>query len=367
MTHSRRTLFLILTLTLAVGTLIDERVRPSHAASQVAVQPTFDAQPASDAQPPHGAQPPPGLLPDLSGLAWVEGETFLAVHDAKVPDESGLPRVSLVELPHDGEPLRWTPLAVDWTDGAPSHDLESIARLPGTDTYLLVESGNHGSPYQRVFVADLAGETLSVREVAAWPVPVYDVEGTAVARVGGDLYFLFAERADSEPGTEIAWAKLTLDPLGLGEVRRVPFRSLGPRGPGVRHVSALEVDERGRVYAASAYDPDHDGGPFRSAVWCLGALRRDGGGDATLVLTEAPEHLATLGAVKVESLALYPSTGGAALVVGTDDEDYGGVVRPLPLGAPPPSDRATAGGPAQGSTESALSACRGGDIIEDAP
>ncbi|HYN47229.1 MAG TPA: hypothetical protein VER83_00095, partial [Candidatus Nanopelagicales bacterium] len=38
-------------------------------------------------------------LPDLSGLAWIEGDRFLAVHDAKYPDEADRPRVSLLRLP----------------------------------------------------------------------------------------------------------------------------------------------------------------------------------------------------------------------------------------------------------------------------
>ena len=36
------------------------------------------------------------LLPDVSGLAWLGGDRFLAVHDAKVPEEAHLPRVSLL-------------------------------------------------------------------------------------------------------------------------------------------------------------------------------------------------------------------------------------------------------------------------------
>ncbi|MEP0546966.1 MAG: hypothetical protein ABJF88_08540 [Rhodothermales bacterium] len=327
MTHSRRTLFLILMLVLAVGALGREKV--------IAV-------------PQTAGLPDLGALPDLSGLAWVEGRTFLAVHDAKVPDEAALSRVSLIELPHAGEPLRWTPLAVTWPGGAPSHDLESIARVPGTDTYLLAESGNHGSAFERIFVADLvrgpASDTLEIREAADWPVPVYDVEGTAVTRVGGTLYFLFAERADGKPGTEIAWARLTLDPLTLEGIERVPFQSPDPSGPGVRHISALDVDEEGHIYAASAYDPDHDGGPFRSAVWRVGVIKPDGEEHAALILTETPEHLATLDGMKVESLTLQPSTtgadagGGTVLIVGTDDEDYGGVVRPLLLNGATASD-----------------------------
>jgi hypothetical protein len=38
-------------------------------------------------------------LPDLSGLAWMGEDLFVAVHDAKNPDELDRPRVSILALP----------------------------------------------------------------------------------------------------------------------------------------------------------------------------------------------------------------------------------------------------------------------------
>jgi hypothetical protein len=163
---------------------------------------------------------PPPMLPDLSGLAWVGADDFLAVHDAKAVGEESLPRVSLLTAPRGTTPLLWTALDVDWTAaGGPSHDLEGIARVPGTALYLLAESGDGGSEYRRIFVAELTAAALTIREAAPWPVPVFDVEGTAVARVGGALYFLFAERAHGEGSTRIRWAPLALGPLRLGAFR----------------------------------------------------------------------------------------------------------------------------------------------------
>jgi hypothetical protein len=34
-------------------------------------------------------------LPDLSGIAWIEDDTFFPVHDANFPDEAATPRASL--------------------------------------------------------------------------------------------------------------------------------------------------------------------------------------------------------------------------------------------------------------------------------
>lgn len=267
-------------------------------------------------------------LPDLSGLAWIEGDAFLAVHDAKAPDEAARPRVSLLELPPGGAPS-WAPLAVRWPD-MPSHDLESIARIPGTATYLLAESGNGGSAFRRLFVAQLDGRALTIREAAEWPVEVFDVEGTAVARLGERLYLLFAERAHGENSTLIAWAPLSLDPLRLGEVREVPFPNPMQPAAGARPVSALEVGPDGRVWAASAFDPDDDGGPFRSAVWEIGRFEAGADGEGELRLHDRPLRVAQLDGLKVEALAVQGAGPAARLVVGTDDEDFGGVIRPLP-------------------------------------
>lgn len=275
--------------------------------------------------------PPVAGLPDLSGLAWVEGDDFLAVHDAKADEEPSNPRVSLLTAPRSGIPLRWMPLDVDWSvAGGPSHDLESIARIPGTATYILAESGDSGSAFRRVFVAELSGMTLTIREVAPWPVPVFDVEGTAVARVGDARYFLFAERAHGERTTRLVWARLGLDPFTLRDAREAVIESPWPTGPDARPVSALEVDAGGRVYVASAFDPDRDEGPFHSAVWMVGTLVPAADG-IELVRPASPERVATLDGLKVESLAVRVDTSGATLFVGTDDEHFGGVLRPLLL------------------------------------
>src|SRR5690554_7096808 len=75
-------------------------------------------------------------LPDLSGLAWVGGETLLAVHDAKNRFENDLPRASLLILPPIGGKLGWRPLDVGWP-GGPGHGLGSIARVRGASRCLL--------------------------------------------------------------------------------------------------------------------------------------------------------------------------------------------------------------------------------------
>jgi len=71
-------------------------------------------------------------LPDLSGLVWVAGDSFLAFHDAKNPDENARPRVSMLWLPQSLDGITWNPIALDWpSPQGLSSDLESASRIPG--------------------------------------------------------------------------------------------------------------------------------------------------------------------------------------------------------------------------------------------
>jgi hypothetical protein len=247
--------------------------------------------------------------------------------------------VSLLVIPTDLEGIRWTPLAIEFP-GKPASDLESAARIPdasGRAWFLVSESTEEVAekPFsRRIFLLELRGEKVAVIDHTDWPIPTRNVEGMAVGESRGRLVFLFAERAHGEPSTEIHWAELTLEPLGLGPFRSAgAFSSPGPTGPMARPVSALEVDARGLVYAASAEDPDDDNGPFRSAVYRIGRIVTVAG-RAAVELDRRPALLGTLDGLKVEALAARDRPDGSVeLWVGVDDEHFGGTLRPLPASA----------------------------------
>lgn len=275
-------------------------------------------------------------LPDLSGLAWIEDDLFLGVHDAKRNEEkAGWPRISLVRLPRSElEGVTWQSLDVQFPgpDG-PSSDLESATRIPGSDAFLLAESGQEGESASRLFLARYARGRLTL-EAHPWPVPVTNVEAIAVCRVGQHLVFIYAERADSLPATRLGWATLTQSPLSFGAFREITYQGIDPIGPGARPVVAMDVDSEGFLYIVSAYDSGNDDGPFRSVVWRIGKVTADGGGNPRVELGEA-ERLASLDGLKVESIAVIePDEGGRRIYIGTDDEHYGGILRLLPAAAP---------------------------------
>lgn len=275
-------------------------------------------------------------LPDFSGLAWVEGDTFLAIHDAKNPDEKDRPRISLMSLPRSLDGIALKSLAINWpSPQGLSSDLESIARIPGTNSFLLTESGearDDGQQFRRVFLTELRNEELRFLSFTELPATVKNIEGTGVWKAGNRLIFVCAERADGLSRTEFYWTDLRLQPFGVGAFQKALFSPVGFIGANKRPVTAIEIDSLGRVYIASAYDTEDDNGPFTSVIWRAGRFQNDRKGNARPVFLSRPQRLATLDGLKVESLAVREMKKGVIeLFAGTDDENYGGAVRPIPI------------------------------------
>ena len=278
--------------------------------------------------------PPVGAaLPDISGMAWMGGDRFLAVHDRKQGGDSDRPHISLLRPAAVRGRWERQALPVRWPGPqGPGHDLESVARIPDRQELLLVESGDDGGDLRRIFHARLGTQGLELVGSLPWPHRVLNVEGSAVARVDDRLIFLYAERAHGRSTTRIRWADLQLEPLRLGSFREVPFTSPGPEGPHRRPITALEVDRDGQVYVASAIDPGSDDGPFRSMVWRIGRIRVSSPNGPQLVLDPTPTRLVHLKRSKVEALAIRETeVGTPELVVGVDNETSGGKIRQLPL------------------------------------
>ena len=289
---------------------------------------------------------------DVSGIAWVEQDLFVAVHDGKNNQaEQDWPRVSLLLLPADvSTPPRFAreasggvyflDLEVSWPSRKPN-DLESIARIPGTRQFLLAESGDDCSEFQQIFLASLnTSYQLTIDEVVRWPSSgrtdcegVLNVEGSAVFRLGNELFFVYAERAEGLPDTEIRWANMQLNPLRFGPFESVRY-SVGVAKPGVRPVVALDIDAEGHVYAATAYDSGNDNGPFRSFVSRIGQFRRTPDGGTHFVPSGQIADIARQDGNKIEGVAIRPLEDGTIEVyAGTDDENYGAILRrvaPIP-------------------------------------
>jgi len=270
--------------------------------------------------PPPGAVAAPETkpLPPLSGLACLPDGSFLAVVDTKSNAPAEAPRVIRVSLL--GQDATWEPIQIAWPDpDGTSNDLESVAAVPGTDSFLIVESSFREGRYGRILQITLGGEVLRTGHL---PTNVTNIEGTAVVRTLHGLVFLFGERED---GT-IRWADLDLsgDEIRYTEKGSVRFQVADPQGTNHRQLSTLEADLAGRLFTASTIDPGEQG-PFQSVVWEIGQV-----GDQLSILGN-PRRIADVPDAKVEALAFCRGADGREqLFLGSDDEDFGGSLRPVP-------------------------------------
>ncbi|MEB3311255.1 MAG: hypothetical protein VKJ02_13585 [Snowella sp.] len=271
-------------------------------------------------------------LPDLSGLAWLQDDQFLAVHDSKSKDPQQ-PRVSLITLPHSSAGITWQPLNIDWEKvGGVALDLESMARIPQTDSFILAESGNHQDHSGRLFLMQFQNSTLTPIAVTNWPKTIGDsnIEGIAVDRFQDNYYLLYGDRAGGKPKTEICITSLSLEPFRMGNCQLTAFTT-PDKTPQIRHISDLVIDDIGNLYIASAFDPNQDNGPFKSSVWKIGKIILDRHHSPIIQLTSSPDAIAEIDGFKVESLAIRPIQNQLPeIYIGTDDENYGGVIRLLP-------------------------------------
>jgi hypothetical protein len=279
---------------------------------------------------------PAATLPPLSGLAWLESNTFVAVHDAKNPEQIDQPRVSLLSLSKLPQGIMWRPITLDWPPPeGPSSDLESISRIPGTQIMLFAESGasriRETETFARIFLCDFTDKRARIIASTRWPVPVMNVEGTAVTQVGDRLLFIFAERAEGMKSTTIRWSELALNPFKFGPFSGTELSLPAPKGNHARQINAIEVDLTGQIYVASTLDPG-DQGPFQSVIWRVGRVELGEDNEPRVRLQPEPERLATLDGLKVEGIAVREMPGvETQFFVGTDDEIYGGALRPIPL------------------------------------
>lgn len=174
---------------------------------------------------------------------------------------------------------------------------------------------------------------LSVINTLPWPIDIHNVEGCSVTAVDNQLLFIFAERAQGSLTTNINWATLFLDPLRFGPVNSLEYRVPSEQQAGFRPVTALEIDDTGKIFIASAIDPDNDAGPFVSEVWLAGHISsHQNSTGSPILLLDSPERLASVDGFKVEGLATRPTGNDSSteIIIGTDDEFNGGVLRVLP-------------------------------------
>ncbi len=291
---------------------------------------------------------PLGLANGYSGMAKLGANRYLVVHDTKAHRDDA--RIGIVTVGGENGPL-YRPLAVrDWLDpDGRSSDLESACVLPDRDDEALVaESGLWEGRFGRIFHIKVGTDNAEVLHV--FKIPDLDDNGSELV---GDNYEGMACMTDSRgrilvilgerggtrhnPNGSLHWA--TFDPSG-GVLSWSPNGTAGVSvsAPGAwvsietkRDIAALHLDEEGILWAVASEDAG-DNGPFRSIIYAVASV--DVGASLPIRATSAPSPTWTLDGFKVESIAAPPDElFFAELSFATEDENFGGVWRPLYPGA----------------------------------
>jgi hypothetical protein len=294
-----------------------------------------------------GAEEPSAPL-NASALVRVGPDAFLVVMDKKNPRDEGErlsvltieeKAVSNVLLPIDGLPEADLP-----------SDLEAACAVPGrADECLLAESGYFQGKFGRVFHVRVAKGTEGwearllhtfvpferPQGVLDYDTPTEDeVEGMACVRTSdGQLVLVFARRGGKAKPAELVWGALNdletqpaFAQSGKAMLARDPG-SLGDRGAADLRLRPAAPDAW-RVWSVATIDPNGHG-PFRSLIYDAGQLVWDPPFGMCFE-REPVKPLWSLDGVKVEALA-GPArwAAGSVLSIGTDDEIYGAIWRPL--------------------------------------
>lgn len=272
-------------------------------------------------------------LNDLSGLTWVGGNNFIGLHDVKgAPDDEKDFRISLVTIPGATQDhVAVKALYPEYIDDIPLPcDLESACRIPGDQGFLFCESGQCWGGEKRIFHVDYVDGNIEFITYIDWPVEVSNVEASEVFSINDRLVFIYAERAQGEQSTYIRWAPISLEPLSIGPFQEIQYKSKMSLSPDFRPVVGMDIDDEGKIYIASSYDPGIDAGPFKSAVWQIGHLATDKDGRPVVKLKKG-RLLGTMDGLKIESLSIIETDEGKEhIYFGTDDEHHKGIIRMLP-------------------------------------
>lgn len=115
-------------------------------------------------------------LPDMSGMVWMAGTPSWQCATTRTTTVSAS---NLASALSGRRPRRRAAglgrYEVRWpAPQGPSNDLESVARISGTRQVMLVDSGDDGSAFQRIFLATPTGRRLEIKETVSWPTPVWN-------------------------------------------------------------------------------------------------------------------------------------------------------------------------------------------------
>ena len=282
---------------------------------------------------------------DLSGMAAFGHDRFLLVHDSKNNKvEIHRPRLGVLILDRANKSSNYREVllqAQDWQGvGGMANDLEAVCRVPGArDEFLLMESGYYQGRFGRLLHVRLKrpGVEWQVDVLGALPLPQPDRQGLnfnfeallCLRGADGTVQVVLGERgAGRQRLSRLLWNVVDLHRHRYVHRDRYEVIRENIEAPGwkemsekIRHIADLYVDDTGVLWAASAYDPDVDEGPFASVLYRAGTLQP--GTPPKVIWNPDPRYQRHIGRYKIEALG-PPLSSNCRISAGTDDEMFGG-------------------------------------------
>jgi hypothetical protein len=270
--------------------------------------------------------------------------SYLVVYDVKNFKQGT--RLAIIRITENG--LKVLPIKVDqWDAEGISSDLESVCRIPNKkNEFLIAESGNWQGKLGRIFHIQLDISTLKAEVLGSFKFPMLHQNDRGLT---GDQYeaihclnynnnekiILLGERGGStvNPTGILRWGVWNIPNNTLSttppSLKGIPVNAPGhwANPASKRSITDLHVDAQGAIWAAASED-DGDLGPFYSVIYQLGQLNPANSAIPFTVLDSLTVGVEIYG-FKVEALSGAAKGIDCTHSFGTEDEDYGGVWRPV--------------------------------------
>ena len=249
----------------------------------------------------------------ISGIATTTSEdTYLVVHDNK---KKGQLRAGLVNLSADslyrglGWPVKDLPI-----------DLEALTNISGMeDQYIAM--GSWGFCYW--LALDLSTNRLKLIKEFRIPGsgPPLNLESLVLWFAGNSWYISWAHRGSVKEPSILFWGSIDL----FSEVVTIQkedsiFVSVPWPILDKRHMSDMDLDRDGILWAAATSDPGDDG-PYQSGIYKIGKFQKQNGKMEFLIADSFPKQF-VFQQNKVEALTI----AGNKMVFATDDENLGAAI-----------------------------------------
>lgn len=277
-------------------------------------------------------------LDEISGAEYFDSNSVVIVSDAKRASEK--PRLYMAVFTKNK--TRYIPVPVSgWeTSGTRPDDLEAICDVPGEPGYYYAaESGFFQGQGGRIFrlhvFKDDDGEYRATSEGSFLPFPLAEPEYSTPSRLQiegmealahpktGEILLLGLRGSAKHPGT-LLWGQLRDGKFIIAGHCSIDLRTV-IQGRSISDLHLVENHGNYDVLSVATADPG-DNGPFESAICLVGSFD-----PVKLMFTPCePKVIHHLDGLKIEAVGSTPEfIKNSHMFYGTDDEAFGGFIRPL--------------------------------------